>query len=229
MSIKQSLEPLLAKLPPLDEKNRYYYLGGVLLLVFILDYLLIMQPQLKTLMTLNPKISVMAKDYAKAKEDIQKFQEYKTQLEKMRFEKDIVHNTIPLKEEIPTILENISTLANSCGVKINQIVPLKDSEKVVMENEDGQYFSALVLVDARGGYHNLGQFFNHIETDPVFMSIAGFDFSANSEDSVNHSGRVTINAFYLERSSGEAKPKAEKAKKKTSGDKKGNKKDSKKK
>ena len=207
MNITNIQEQVLAKLPPMDEKNRYYYLGGMLLLVFLLDYFLIMQPQLRTLMTLNPKISLLQRDYGKAQDDINKFKEYQVTLEKLRSQKNVLGNTVLLKEEISTILENISLLANSSGIKINQIVPLKDSEKVIMENEDGQYYSFPVLVDARGGYHNLGQFFNRLETDAIFMNISSFDMAANSADLVNHSARITVNAFYLDKGTGENKSK----------------------
>ena len=49
-------------IPKLDEKNRYYILGGLLLVISLVDYFLVMQPQLSTLRSLNPKITLLAGD-----------------------------------------------------------------------------------------------------------------------------------------------------------------------
>jgi len=196
-----------SKLSALDEKSRYYVLGGILLFIFLLDYFIIMQPQLKTLMTLNPKIAILARDFKKAKEDIPRYSHYEEQVNKLREKKLSSGTKILLKEEISLILENISLIANKVGVRINQIMPIKDSQQLVLSNEDGQYYTLPILVDAKGGYHGIGRFFYQIENDPIFMSITDFDITANSSDPLHHSTRITIKAYVLEKG-GAVDPKA---------------------
>lgn len=209
---------IFAKVGALEEKKRYYVLAGILLIIFLLDYFLIMQPQLKTLMTLNPKITILAKDFKKAKEDIPRFHQYQQEVVKLREKKIAIGTKILAKEEIALVLENISRIANRQGVRINQIMPLKDSQQLVLTNEDGRYDTLPILIDAKGGYHDFGRFFNQIEQDPIFMSITDFDMTANTSDPAHHTVRMTITAYVLEKdqeqkpTGKELKPKETKAK-----------------
>jgi len=186
-----------SKLTALDEKNRYYVLGGILLFIFLLDYFLIMQPQLKTMMALNPKITILAKDFKRVKGDIPRYNQYQEEVLKLREKKMVSGTKILLKEEISMILENISRIANRVGVRINQIMPIKDSQQLALTNEDGNYYTLPILVDAKGGYHDIGRFFNQVENDPIFMSITDFDITANTSDPTHHSTRITIKAYVL--------------------------------
>jgi len=209
---------IFSKLTALDEKNRYYILAGILLFIFLLDYFLIMQPQLRTLMTLNPKITILAKDFKRVKGDMPRYNQYQEEVFKLREKKMVSGTKILLKEEVSMILENISRIANKVGVRINQIMPIKDSQQLVLANEDGRYYALSILVDARGGYHDIGRFFNQVENDPIFMSIIDFDITANTSDPAHHSTRVTIKSYVLGKGEEmppkgkEVKPKATKPK-----------------
>ncbi len=202
-----SFEKVLSILPKIDEKNRYFFLGGVLLVIFVVDYFLIMQPQLRTLMTLNPKVELLTRDSRQAISDIKKISDYQTQVATFKEKMKIVGSKILLKEEIPAILENISRLANDSRVRINQIMPLKESQEAVLSNDEGTYYSLPILVNARGGYHDLGRFFNQLEKSKIFMSILNFDIAANNESTVQHSAKITIKVFILDRSEEKEKEK----------------------
>ncbi|MFH1360300.1 MAG: type 4a pilus biogenesis protein PilO [Candidatus Omnitrophota bacterium] len=190
----------IPSLPPIDDKNRNWILGGAMLAIFLFDYFVIMQPfQLAPLLKMNPKIDIAKKNHKKALFDIKNVDQYKKDLEGAKEKMGEVGTRILSKEEIPKILDNISRLAMESNILINQIMPLKDSQKKVLQNDEGEYYSISILISVRGGYHELGHFINRVETDEIFMTINDFDVVANSNDSMRHSVKLTINAFILKK------------------------------
>ena len=192
------LENIESKFPKINEKNRNWILGGILLAIFLGDYFLLMQPlQLRNLMKINSEIGVMSKDFMQGKTDIQRKDQYQAQLKELKEEKEMIGNRILSEEEIPLIMENISHLARKNDVRINQIMPLKEALKEVLDTEEGKYLSLPILVNSRAAYHDLGRFVNDIENDKIFMSILAFDIAASGDDPKNHSVRITIKAFVI--------------------------------
>lgn len=192
-------EQLSARLSTLSEKNRYAVLGGIMLAIFIFWYFLLMQPQLKNLMKLSPQIVELARNLTEAQRNIQAIGEHRERLAQLRAQAKASGGKILLKEEIPAILEDISRIANESKVRINQIIPIKESQQLVLSKDDGKYYSLPVLVTARASYHNIGRFFSRIEGADIFMSITDFDIVANSDDPSLHSLKVTIKAFVREK------------------------------
>lgn len=188
-----------SKLDNLNEKNRYYVLGGILILVFLLDYFVIMMPQVKTLVVLNPKITTLSKDLKQARADIKGVNQYQAQVAQLREKMKMVGSNILAREEIPTILENISVLANVSKIKINQIMPMKESQKLVLSNDEGSYYSLPILINARGSYHNIGRFLNRIEMNGIVMSVLDFDITATNDDPYRHSLNLTVKTFVRDR------------------------------
>lgn len=199
MNISEIISTVSSKLGNLNEKNRYYVLGAVLIGIFLLDYFVIMMPQLKTLSVVNPKISALSKELKQTRSDIKNSKQYQTQVAQLREKMKMTGTKILAKEEIPTILESISVIASATKVRINQIMPMKESQKLVLTNDEGRYYSLPILVNARGSYHNIGRFLNHIETNGIFMSIIDFDIVATNDDPYRHSLNLTVKTFIRER------------------------------
>ena len=184
----------------MNEKNRYYVLAGVLVIIFLIDYFVIMMPQIRTLAVLNPKIVALSKDLRQARNDIKKINHYQNDVARLRNKMKTIGTTILSKEEVPAILENISLIANPFKIKLYQTMPLKEYQQLVLTNDEGQYYSFPILVNARGGYHNLGRFFNRLENDKIFMNIIDFDITSNSEDPMNHLVNIKIKVFIRDKS-----------------------------
>ncbi|MFA5060376.1 MAG: type 4a pilus biogenesis protein PilO [Candidatus Omnitrophota bacterium] len=184
------------------EKNGQYILIGVLLGIFLLMYAIVTRPILNNLTKISPKITLLSKDYRQALSDIKNVENYQAQVVQFREKMKTVGLKILSKEEIPAILENISRLAGQSKVHISQIMPLKESQELILSNDEGKYYSLPILVNARGGYHDIGRFFNKIENDKIFMSVIDFDIAATSDDPLKHLAKITIKAFILEKIEG---------------------------
>ena len=185
-----------------NEKNRYYIIAGVLAVILAVDYFAVMMPQIRTMIALTPKIQTLSKDLKQAKNDIAHKAQYESDVVRLRAKMMAVDSSILSREEIPKILDNIAFLASKTKVKITQVMPIKESQELVLSTDDGKYYSIPILLNARGGYHDLGRFINRIEQDRIFMTITDVDIVAASDDPVRHSTTMKIKAFILERAEG---------------------------
>ncbi len=192
------IDKLLNKLPQADEKNKKFILGGILLFIFLIYYFVIMQPQLSTLRTLNPEIMLITQDLKKIETDVTQMAQYRKQVEVLQKKVDQVGGGIKTKEDVPRILEQISRMANKYRIRIDQIMPLVENQEVLLKNNDGKYMALPIAIDCQGGYHDFGRFVNDIEQNNASLKVDRFTITANTQDMLKHSIKLTLNAILLE-------------------------------
>jgi len=186
----------------LDEKQRYYFFAGILVFIFLLDYLILMRPQLNKLWKINSDIKVIEQELSTAKNDIQKEAQYYQQVKQLKEQVKQSNLKVKSKEEVPLILEKISRLANNNGIKIDQIMPVTEEQESLLEDKGTKYYSLPINVEARGGYHDFGRFMNELERGDIFLGIKKF-LIYSSEDPRAHHVRLTLNAVVYERTHAE--------------------------
>ena len=181
----------------IDEKSRYYILIGVLVFVFLLDYFILMRPQLATLAKINPEIKILAQDWEKAREDIQKLSFYQDEVKQLEGQLAQTSQRLKSKEEVSMILEQISRMANQNHVKIDQIMPFVEDQKVLLEDNRRIYDALPILVQARSGYHDLGRFLNDLEKNDLFLYMTAFSI-VTGEDAHSHALKMNLKAIVFE-------------------------------
>ena len=191
--------PFYNLIPQINEKNRYYILGGVLISILLLYHFFLMQPRLKDWSTLNGKITTLKGDIQQTQENIAKMGFYQSQIAGLQEVLQKSDYKIPTKEETPLILEGIFRLASQNDVKIDQMVPDKFSQELLLTNKDGKYYSFSIWLQGRGGYHDIGRFIDQLEKDKIFKRIALFTIAANPADPLRHSLNLTIRVVILEK------------------------------
>lgn len=196
MKIPEKISNLFSSL---SERKRYVLLSAFLVFIFLADYLFVMRIQLDTLNTINPRLTILKQDIQDVRDNIPKISSYQIEINKLteQFQKNGF--IIPLKEEVSSILEGISRLANQNKIKIEQMMPVKGAEELLFKNNEGKYYSFSIFVEADGGYHDIGRFLNQIEKDALFKSVSAFSITDNPKDSMNHSVKMTIKAIILEK------------------------------
>ena len=178
----------------ITDKNRYYIIGGVLLVIFLFVIIF----QVKLLMSLNPKISILSKDLAEAKDNIARLGQFQQEAERLQKKIQKIDEGTLRKEQIPSVLENIAVIAKASNIKINQLVPLRESQDLVLTTETAKYFSFPILIHARAGYHDIGRFYNRLENSEVLMNIVDFDIASNNENTTQHSLNMVVQVFLRE-------------------------------
>ncbi|MCA9393380.1 MAG: type 4a pilus biogenesis protein PilO [Candidatus Omnitrophica bacterium] len=178
----------------MDAKVFYLILGVGLLAVFLLDYFLLMAPQLKTLSKINPEIKILGEDIGKARNNIQRLAQYQSQVTKLTADIALENKKVELRDEVPLILEHISRVAGEYKVKINQIMPNVIDSEIVLENDERIYYDLPIDIEARAGYHDLGRFVNAIEQGSIFLKVGELTI-AGIEGRKDLSIKVTFDAL----------------------------------
>lgn len=192
--MKLKISELISKI---DEKNRHYLLIGALLFIFLLDYFILMRPQLVTLTKINPEIKLLSQDIEKAREDIGKLGFYQAEVKRLEGQLAQTSQKVKSREEVSIVLEQISRLANQNNIRIEQIMPFIEEQKVLLEDKKRTYYALPILVQAKAGYHDFGRFINQLEKGDLFLYVTSFSI-ATGEDAHAHALKINLQAIVFE-------------------------------
>ncbi|MCK4882496.1 MAG: type 4a pilus biogenesis protein PilO [Candidatus Omnitrophica bacterium] len=196
MSVKIP-EQISSVFSKVDGKNRYYVFVGILVFVFLLDYFLLMSPQLSALRKINPEIETVSENIKQAKGDINKLNAYRTDLEDVSKKFAEANLKIKSKNEVSFILEYIAQVASETEVKIDQIMPDTLGQELLTENSQRKYFDIPIYVEARSSYHNFGHFLDRIEHNDISLRVGTFSIVVTS-DTRFHAIKLTFKATIFE-------------------------------
>ena len=194
MSFKEKIQD---KLSTLSDKQIYWLFAGILLTVFLLDFLLLMQPQLKTLSKINPKIKLVKEDIKKAEGNIAKTEYYRGEVKKLESDLNSVNINVLHRQDIPLILEKISRISNKNKVRIDQVMPDTISQELLLENDEKRYYILPIEVEGKSAYHDFGRFIEAIEKEDIYLSVHSFNLSAKA-GSKQHTLALTLHAVVYE-------------------------------
>lgn len=191
-------DPIIQQLKKLDPKYHYVILGGALLFVFLLNYFILLKPLLGSLNKVNTQISELKHNIDDVKNDIARVGQNRDQLEKIRSEVKEVKIKIRSGQEVPLILEDMSRIASAQGIKIDQLMPLKDQKVLLAKQKDVEYYALPILVQARSAYHDLGRWLAQLEEEKIFYGVGSLSIVANTNDTMRHQVQVTVKAAIFE-------------------------------
>jgi len=195
MSVQDQIKE---KIENMDEKQRYMAFGAILLVIFLLDYFLLMSPQINKLIKIGTDVSTTKVDIEKARNDIAREGQYRAEVSDLRKEVKEANLTVKSKDELPLVLERISRAASANGVKIDQIIPNSDDQEVVVENDGINYIAMPIFVQARSGYHDFGRFINQLESGDVLLLVGSYTMQDSPNDVDYHEIQMILNAIIFE-------------------------------
>jgi len=100
-------------------------------------------------------------------------------------------NKIIFESGLPSLLHDISKLANANNVRILQIKPTRDVQK-----DSGVKFTPVsISMDLICGYHNFGKFMNSLENNQAFMSAESFKIEAIPKDTLRQKVSLTLKTY----------------------------------
>ena len=181
MNKKNILEDIIARLSKLDTRYHYWMLAGALLFMFLLDYFVLLKPQIDSLSKINPEIQFLSDDFKTAKDNISRVSTYAEELKRLKAQAEELNLKIKSKDDITLVLERISRIANKTHLQINQLTPEIQGQKLVLEKETRQYFLLPIVIEAQGSYHAFGHFLDAVEDDEAFLSVREFVIKATNQ------------------------------------------------
>lgn len=97
---------------------------------------------------------------------------------------------IIFESELTALLNDISKLGNFNNVRIIQIKPVRDLQKIPVK-----FSPVLINMDLVGGYHNFGRFINSLENNEVLMSVESFKIEPQPKDPLSQKITVTVKTY----------------------------------
>lgn len=196
MNVK--IDPIIDQLKKMDPKYHYYFLGGALLLIFLINYFLLLKPLLGSLNKVNGEISEVRHNIQDVRNDVARVGQNRDQLEKIKNQVNEVKVKIRSAQEVPLILEDISRIASDQGIKIDQLMPLKDQKVLLAKQKDVEYYALPILVQARSSYHDLGRWLAQLEERKTFYNVGSLSILTNPKDTMRHQVQLTVKAAIFE-------------------------------
>jgi type IV pilus assembly protein PilO len=131
---------------------------------------------------------LIAADMGKLKNDLQKNSEKVESYEKK----------LPVEQEIPALLENLSNMARDSNIKIVGIVPAMPSSKDDKSAKSSPIYREIpILITAKSGYHELGHFLNRLENAGRFMKVVDIKIRANKASPKKHDVEIMVCTYIL--------------------------------
>lgn len=181
------------------QNNTRLTIGVIIFFVLFLDYLILLRPQLVILGQIKRQINALSADLKSTKEGIASIDQLKKQRAFLQSRIGTVGERITPEGEIPVVLENISKIAKQTNLKITQIKPSRESEKMIATSPVGVIYELPILVEGRCGYHQLGSFVNKLEGSKIFMDLAGMEMVPSPDDALHHNIKLVVKTYIVEK------------------------------
>jgi type IV pilus assembly protein PilO len=194
MKLQARLTGFLEKI---DNRQRYYIFAGLLMFIFLMDYVILMRPQLSSLSKITPEIQILRDDLRLAKENIERTDDYRVRLATLKEDVTQINASLQSRDQFPVIMEWISRAADESGVTIDQVMPMTADQRELLSVQRRKYLSFPLNIQARGGYHQFGVFLNRLESGDIFLSVESFSI-VSSEGRTPHKMELSLWAVVYE-------------------------------
>lgn len=166
---------------------------AALALIFYLNFLL--KPQIIRVMNAATARNKAGRDLKNAEEDIAKLPGYKTDLASYEEKVGRYEKILPAEQEIPGLLESLSNMARSSGVKIVEIRPVMPKDGALQKGDI--YQEMPILITARSGYHELGSFLSSLEGSDRFMKVVDIAIRIDKASPRKHNVELLVITYIL--------------------------------
>jgi Tfp pilus assembly protein PilO len=184
----------------LDINIRYGIFIAILLIILVLDFFIIIMPlQLNPIRKLDSDRQTLQQNIEKLKSDWTRIDQIKVSLQKNRMELEALNSKIRPVGEIPSILEDMSRLANDVGVKIDQITPQPDAQKILVSSDSGKYYLLPIVIQASSGYHMFGRFLNRLELGKLLFIVQSLSIENKADEGKDHIISATLKVVVYEK------------------------------
>lgn len=102
---------------------------------------------------------------------------------------------LPVEEEIPALLENLSRVATSCKVKILEITPMGSLAAGEGKKVRSSFREIPILIKARSGYYELVSFIQQLEQGKRLVKINDLEIKGSKDNVLMHDVELEISVF----------------------------------
>ena len=178
----------------------------VIVLVLMVDVVYLLMPQWNAVNEINTQITTVRQETQEVLSQRQQIARLRKNLEETRTQFGQLNDKVRPGQELPTVLANISDIANQVGVKIEQLDPDKAHQTSIRTSLEGKYYALPIIVRAQAGYHMFGHFLDILEKEKIFFTIKDFTIDNDMKDVRTHSYALTMDIIIADRPNAGNKP-----------------------
>jgi len=184
----------------ISEKQKIYILAAIFGIAgFLLYYNLLLKPQFSRFVAKNKEFVTARARVKKGQALVANEAGIKRQYEGLVKQAGNLEKRLPGQDQISSLLQDFSDVAESSGGKILRIKPLEEPVAVSKQKPvNSSYTEFPILIEAMAGYHQLGAFINKLETMDRFIRITDVDIAGNSKDPRHHNAKIRIITYVLQ-------------------------------
>ena len=161
----------ILKLPPLQKVIILLAVNIVLLGAF---YYTVYKGKSEKVVVLQQGLDKLQAKHAEQKKVLANLPKFRKENEELKIKFKELLKLLPNTKEIPSLLTNISNLAQDCGLEILLFKPQKEIPR-------GFYADIPVEMQVNGDYHNIGHFFDKVSKLERIVNIADISIAVSSK------------------------------------------------
>lgn len=165
------------------------------LIALIAYFNFLLKPQMRKVFSTVSMLNKSQNDLRSAQADIANIDKYKNDISMFEEKVDRYEKMLPAEQEIPSLLESLSTIAKNSNIKIVGITPtaLREGSGA----RDRVYQEIPILISAKSGYNELGRFLSSLENSDRFMKVADIEIRSNRVMPKKHDVELLVLTYVL--------------------------------
>lgn len=183
----------------IKEKQKIYILAAIFGIAgLMLYYNLLLKPQFSKFIAKNKEFRIIKEKVKSGEVLIANEAAVRRQHENFAKQAGYLEKRLPSQDQVSSLLEDFSNVAESSGVKILRIKPLEEPAPLSKQKPvNNSYAEFPILIEARAGYHQLGAFVNKLETMDRFIRVTDLDVAGTDKDPRHHDIKIRIITYVL--------------------------------
>jgi type IV pilus assembly protein PilO len=169
-----SLVPMFDKIGELTKIQRILICVAAFLIVISGFVYFSYYPKFQQINTLDTRHKKIEGELETAKKNAGQLKKFQLEMKEAEDNFKIASKALPETKEIPNLLTNISKSGQDSGLEFLLFQPNP-------EKTNGFYAEIPVLIQVKGGYHNLALFFDRVSRLSRIVNIKDIDIQASSE------------------------------------------------
>ncbi|MCE5274319.1 MAG: type 4a pilus biogenesis protein PilO [Syntrophaceae bacterium] len=135
------------------------------------------RPVLAEIKTIEPELNQLKNELAAKKEIVKGKSRYQAELEDTRVKLHLALKQLPDKSEIPSLLENVSSLGTAAGLQFKLFKPMPEVPK-------NFYAEIPVDIQVEGKYRDIVTFFDNVSKMPRIVNIMNITIGTPKKDPI---------------------------------------------
>jgi Tfp pilus assembly protein PilO len=178
-----------------QDKKKVILAALVFLIIFYLDYAVILRFQQKSIKRLRSKTGELKKDLVRFEKDLEGMRKFKLQ-EAKEEGAGLKSKRLIREEQVTAFLQDISKVANNNEVVMASIKPnLSTASEEKKNPESEKIFPLLINLELYGDYHHFGKFLNDLENGNTLVEVENMKIISQPQDYLKQKVNLVLKTY----------------------------------